>query len=70
MNPLTERAIVVLIVLVSVAVALRTLLPFAWRARIARAVQGRVPDRVLIWIAGRHGCDACGGATAPRPPRR
>jgi hypothetical protein len=63
-NRLLERALVAVIVVAAIGVALRALLPFAWRVRLARALQGRVPDRVLIWVAGRQGCDACDG----RPP--
>jgi NADH:ubiquinone oxidoreductase subunit H len=64
MNPILEASLVGLIVVTCVLVVLRALLPFAARVWIARHLQGRVPDRVLVWIAGRQGCEACGG----RPP--
>ncbi|MEI8298782.1 MAG: hypothetical protein WCH32_12230 [Pseudomonadota bacterium] len=65
MNIWLERAIVTLLVAVSVLYALKMLLPFGWRVAIARWLAGRVPDSVRIWIAGKHGCDACG---VSRPP--
>jgi uncharacterized membrane protein YfbV (UPF0208 family) len=65
MNPILENGLVGLIVAACVLVALRALLPFAALVWIARRMQGRVPDRVLVWVAGQKGCEACGGR---RPP--
>jgi len=68
-NAVVEDAIVGVIVLASTAYALKVLLPFAWRVALARALQHRVPDRVIVWIAGRQGCEACGVSRPPGPPR-
>ena len=68
MSAVLERILVGSAVLVSCGYVLRVLLPFSWRVVIARRLQRRVPDAVLIWIAGRQGCEACG--VARPPPRR
>jgi hypothetical protein len=57
---LVERIVVLLLVLLSLAVVLKTLLPFSLRVALAKGLRGKVPDRVRIWLAGRSACDACG----------
>ena len=57
---LVERIVVLLLVLLSLAVVLKKLLPFGWRVALAKGLSGKVPDRVRIWLAGRSACDACG----------
>ncbi len=69
MNTLLEDLLVALIVLSAALVALRSLLPFSWRVRLARLIQGRVPDRVLLWLAGQQGCDACDRKPPTDAPR-
>ena len=65
MNRILETGLVGVIVAICALVALRALLPFAALVWIARRLQGRVPDRMLVWIAGQRGCDACGGRSPP-----
>jgi hypothetical protein len=59
MTRVLERIVVLLVVLWSLAVVLKTLLPFAWRVALAKALAGKVPDRLRVWLAGRSACDAC-----------
>lgn len=67
MNPLLERALVGLIVSIAIAVSVRALMPFGWRVRLARAIASWAPDRIVVWLAGRQGCESCGdGAATPR----
>ena len=64
---LLEPVLVGIIVLASALYALKALAPFRWRVALARRLAGRVPDRVLIWIAGATACQACGGRAAASP---
>ncbi len=69
MSAWLERLIVAAAVFASAAYAFKALAPFGWRVSLARRLAGRLPDRMLIWLAGQSACDACG----PRPtagPRR
>jgi len=68
-NPWLERGLVACAVGAAALYALKVLLPFGWRVAIARRLAGRVPDAWRIWIAGRHGCEAC-GVQRPGLPRR
>jgi len=65
MNRILETGLVGVIVAICALVAIRALMPFAARVWIARQLQGRVPDRVIVWVAGQQGCDACGGRSPP-----
>jgi len=58
---LLETLTVGLIVVACFLQALRVLLPFAWRVALARRLTGRLPDRLIVWWAGRAACEACGG---------
>jgi len=64
-SALLQNLLVGLIVAACACVALRALLPFSARVWLARRLHRRVPDRVLVWIAGRQGCEACGGKPPP-----
>jgi hypothetical protein len=63
---LAETLLVTSIVACSAAYALKTLLPFRWRVEAARRLQGRLPDRMRVWLAGNTGCGACGGVIGRR----
>jgi hypothetical protein len=63
MNEWLERLVVGAAVLASALYAFKALAPFGWRVSLARRLTGRLPDRMLIWLAGQGACDACG----PRP---
>jgi len=65
-----EPVLVGLIVLASALFACRALAPFRLRVALARRLSGRVPDRVLIWIAGASACQSCGARTATWPGGR
>jgi hypothetical protein len=69
-SALFERLIVGAAVIASALYAFRALAPFGWRVSLARRLSGRLPDRVLIWLAGQGACDACGPRPAAAPPRR
>jgi hypothetical protein len=62
-NEWLERLVVGAAVLASAIYAFRALAPFGWRVALARRLAGRLPDGLLIWLAGQGACDACG----PRP---
>jgi hypothetical protein len=62
----TELLVVTAIVSTSAAYAVRTLMPFRWRVEIARRIEGRVPDRIRVWLAGRAACGGCGGVAGRR----
>jgi len=57
-----QGLLVALIVAVAIIQCLRVLLPFRIRVALATRCKGRLPDRVIIWFAGRGACDACGGS--------
>ncbi|MBS0394348.1 MAG: hypothetical protein JSR54_06940 [Proteobacteria bacterium] len=68
MSEVLERLLVGAIVLAAGGYALRSLLPLAWRAALARRLAGRVPERLRIWLAGSRGCADCGpSGRTPRP---
>ena len=69
MNAWLERTLVGLIVAAGTLYALKALVPFAWRVALARALAGRVPDRLRIWLAGSRACGAC-GSPGPAAARR
>ncbi|HUO79668.1 MAG TPA: hypothetical protein VMU00_05970 [Steroidobacteraceae bacterium] len=69
MSALWERLIVAAAVAASALYAFKALAPFGWRVSLARRLTGRLPDRVLIWLAGQSACDACGPRPAALPPR-
>ncbi len=60
MSLCVEQGVVAALVLLSLLIVLKTLLPFSWRVGLARRMAGKVPDRLRIWLAGRSACDACG----------
>jgi hypothetical protein len=60
-----EPLAVAAIVIACAIYALRSLTPFRARVALARALSGRVPDRVLIWLAGQTACQACGSRPTP-----
>jgi len=70
MSALFERLIVAAAVLASALYAFKALAPFGWRVAVARRLSGRLPDRLLIWLAGQGACDACGPRPAPAALRR
>jgi hypothetical protein len=70
MGEILERLVVAAAVLASAAYAFKALAPFGWRLALARRLSGRLPDRVLIWLAGRTACDACGSRPVRAPLRR
>ena len=62
-----EPGLVGIVVLASALFACRSLAPFRFRVALARRLSGRVPDRVVIWIAGATACQNCGGRAAAWP---
>lgn len=70
MSELLQQLVVGAAVLASAVYAFRALAPFGWRVALARRLSGRLPDRVLIWLAGQGACDACGPRPIAAPPGR
>ena len=69
MSALAETALVGVIVGASIVYAFRAIAPFRWRVALARAFNGWVPDRFVVWLAGQSACKACGNrSAAPRRP--
>ncbi|MEI6457427.1 MAG: hypothetical protein WCP04_00710 [Pseudomonadota bacterium] len=65
-----QRLIVTLVVVVALMQALRSLLPLRARVAVARWLQPRLPDRVIVWFAGQSACEACGGRVKPPSGQR
>ena len=52
--------IIAALVVISLIMLLQRLLPLTVRIKLAHYLQGRVSDRIRIWLVGHAACGQCG----------